>query len=304
MKTAATNSLHVIILAFAWVLSGSPLANAQNGVGINSASPKSDFEVNGSFGLAVTTITADTTLDSTTKSLVLCNNGATNIMVTLPTVANCLGRMYTIKKGTSSTGSVHIMGTSSQTIDGNTAYMLTSNDESVTVFSTGTEWKTIGKSNQPFPMGEINYFNTTGTTINITAQSNGSTNMIACAPATSLSSGAMEFVQLANGQLQYTGDRPKHFHIACTISMLAAGTQTDTFVFGLAKGTPGTPDTVTMLTASKVLQKFNDASTSTALHVAITMNKNDYLQLYAGNTTSTTRDVKVQTLTLFALGMD
>ena len=257
---------------------------------------KSDLEVNGSFGLAVTTLTSNATLDSTTKSLVLCNNGATNIMVTLPAVAGCPGRVYTIKKGTGSTGTVHIMGTSSQTIDGYSAYMMMNKDESVTLFSSGTEWKTVAKSNEPFPMGEINYFNMTGTTIAITTASDGSTNMVACAPPTTLSSGSMDFVQLSNGQLQYKGDRPKHFHIACTISTKAATSTADTFVFGLAKNT-------TILTTSKVLQEFKNASSSTALHVAIEMNKDDYLQLYVGNT-SNDRDVTINAITLFALGMD
>lgn len=298
MKTTYTPKNNPLLFAIALVLSGLPLANGQNSVGINTVDPKSDFEVNGSFGLAVSTVTATTTLDATTKSLVVCNNGASNIMITLPVVADCPGRMYTLKKGTGSTGSVHIEGAEmTETIDGDMHYMLMNTDESVTLFSNGTEWKTIGKSNEPFPMGEINYFSVAGTVINITAQSDGSTNMVACAPPTTLSTGAMDFDMSANGQLRYIGDRPKHFHIACTISMKAAGAQTDTFVFGIAKNT-------TVLTASKVLQEFKDASSSTALHVAIQMNKNDYLQFYAGNTTNANRDVTIQSLTLFALGMD
>lgn len=321
MKTTTTRPINPLFLAIAVLLTGLPLANAQNRVGINTVDPKSDFEVNGSFGLAVTTLippfpvppTAVELDDMTTKSLVVCDNGATAIKIALPAVTGCLGRTYTIKKGTLSTGSVDIMAMPSGTmIDGYASYMLVNKDESVTLFNNGTEWKTIGKSNEPFPMGEINYFNTTGSAISITLKSDGSTNMVPVAPTglvadgstqTALSPGSMDFVQRANGQLQYTGNRPKHFHIACTISVKSATGQSDTFVFGIAKGTPGTPDTVTMLTASKVLQEFKDVSSSTALHVAIEMNKNDYLQFYAGNTTNT-RNVTIQALTLFALGMD
>lgn len=297
MKTAIT-PLNPIFLTAALFLSGLSLASAQNGVGINSTTPKSDFEVNGSFGLAVSTVTANTTLDSTTKSLVVCNNGATAITIKLPTVADCPGRMYTIKKGTGSTAGVHIEGaTMAQTIDGLMHYMLMSKDESVTLFSNGTEWKTMGKSNEPFPMGEINYFSTTGTTMNITAQSNGFTNMVLCNPVTSLSTGAMDFTSNNAGRLTYTGERAKHFHIACTISTLSDANSADIFVYGVAKNG-------TVLPASKVLQKLGGEAQSTALHVAIEMTKNDYLELYVGNTTNANRDAIIQTFTLFALGMD
>jgi hypothetical protein len=47
----------------------------------------------------------------------------------------------------------------------------------------------------------------------------------------------------------------------------------------------------TVLTASKILQEFKDSSSSIALHVAIEMNKDDYLQFYAGKTTNSGRDV-------------
>jgi len=267
------------------------------GVGIKTVDPKSDFEVNGSFGIAVETITATTTLDANTKSMVICNNGATNITITLPAVATCSGRTYTIKKGTSSTGSIGIMGMSPTTIDGYASYMLTGRDESVTLFSNGTEWKTIGKSNEPFPMGEINYFNTTGTLIDIITPSNGSNNMVLCNPVTMLSPGMMGFTSNNAGRLTYTGDKPKYFHIACTISTSADANNASTFVYGLAKNG-------TVLPASKVIQNIAGTPASTALHVAIEMVKNDYLELYVGNTNGTVRDALIHSLTLFALGMD
>ncbi len=297
MKTTIQNPTHTF-LAIAFCLAGLPLATAtaQTGVGINTNTPKSDLEVNGSFGVAVTTLsTANATLDATTKSMVVCNNASTPITVTLPDATACAGRMYTIKKGTLSTGSVHINGTSSQTIDGNLSYMLMNKDQSVTVFSNGTEWKTIGKSNEPFPMGEINYFSTTGASTTFSAASDGTTNMVLCTPATSLTHG-MDFSERADGQLQYNGDRPKHFHIACTISASSAGQSAKRFVFGVAKNG-------TVLPASKVLQKIGGDVQSTALHVAIEMQKGDYLDLRAGNT-DTTEAVTLYSLTLFALGME
>ena len=54
---------------------------AQTGVGVNTTTPKSSLEVNGSLSKKVTTITASTTLD-TSYNVVICNNGASAITVT------------------------------------------------------------------------------------------------------------------------------------------------------------------------------------------------------------------------------
>ena len=142
MKTATTKNLNYIFLAIALFLLFLQLANAQNGVGINTITPKSNFEVNGSFGQTVTTVTSNTTLD-TNQSLVICNNGAVAISITLPAVVSCDGRIYNIKKDASSTAAVTISGT----IDGVSNLILKNTGEGVTIFSNGTEWKTMNNYN-------------------------------------------------------------------------------------------------------------------------------------------------------------
>lgn len=117
---------------------------AQNGVGINTITPKSNFEVNGSVGQTVTTVSASTTLDAT-QSIVICNNGATAITITLPDVTLCSGRIYNIKKDATSTANITINGT----IDGVTNLILKNAGEVVTLFSNGTEWKTMSNYNSP-----------------------------------------------------------------------------------------------------------------------------------------------------------
>lgn len=95
-------------------------ASAQNGVGINTTSPVSTLDVNGSVASKVNTVTASTTLDDT-YSNVVCNN-TTAIVITLPLANTCLGRMYHIKKV--NTGNVTVSRSGTNTIDGSTSWLL------------------------------------------------------------------------------------------------------------------------------------------------------------------------------------
>jgi len=115
--------------------------NAQ--VGIGTTDPKSTFEVNGTFGQKVSTITTTTTLDDTHGSVIICNNGSTAISVTLPAASSCTGRVYIIKRNATSTANVTIAGT----IDGVTNLILAKASESVTLFSNATEWKAASTNN-------------------------------------------------------------------------------------------------------------------------------------------------------------
>lgn len=146
------------------------------------------------------------------------------------------------------------------------------------------------------PMGEINYFNTTGTTVSITTQSDGSTNMVLVNPTTTLNNDSL-FDMSADGRLRYVGTTTRTFHIACTVSFDGAGSGTNVYVFGLAKSG-------TMVTQSKVLQSITAVGDiqSTALHVMTTLSTNQYLELYVGNLTDAD-DITIKTLTLFAVGM-
>ena len=117
------------------------LANAQDGVGVNTTSPKSNFEVYGSFGQKVNIVTGNTTLDAT-YSLVICNNGASAMAITLPDATACLGRIYTVKRNSASTSNVTITGT----IDGATNLVLLYANDAATIFSNGTDWSTKNRN--------------------------------------------------------------------------------------------------------------------------------------------------------------
>ena len=148
-------------------------------------------------------------------------------------------------------------------------------------------------------MGEINYFNTTGTTITIASASDGSTNLVKVSPVTALSADIFEFDNggANDGRLRYTGATTKMFHTAFTISMDASsGSGTNLYVFGIAKNGAASN--------CKVIQSIavsNDTQ-STALHGMVSLATNDYLELYAGNLTDGD-DLIVKTMNLFAMGL-
>ena len=82
-------------------------------IGIGTATPTSTLSVNGSQESIVTVITATTTLNATHHKIV-ANNGATNITITLPNALTCIGREYIISRYAGSTGTIKVVGTSSQ----------------------------------------------------------------------------------------------------------------------------------------------------------------------------------------------
>lgn len=270
---------------------------AQTGVGINTTTPKSDFEVNGSFAKKVTVVTATTTLDET-HSIVVCNNAGTAITLTLPAISTCLGRIYTIKKGDSTTD-VIIDANSTEEIDGDLTMVLSDSKIAITLFNNGMEWQATANYDAQFPMGEVSYFATVGTNIGITLRSDGSTNMVVCRPVTALlNRGEFDNGGSNNGRLRYTGKNSKIFHIACTISgTSASGSTGKTYVFGIAQNG-------TVQSSSKVLNRFaSDTDVqSTSLHVMLALAPNDYLEFFIGNTTDTV-DFKFVSLNLVAIGM-
>jgi len=62
------------------------------------------------------------------------------ITITLPAVASVVDRVYNIKKIDSSVNTVTIDGNSSETIDGSTTVVISSQYDSVTIHSNGNEW--------------------------------------------------------------------------------------------------------------------------------------------------------------------
>jgi hypothetical protein len=65
--------------------------------GVATATPNSTWQVNGSFGAGITTVTGNTTLN-TTHYTILCDATSGNITITLPTASTVTQRIYIIKK--------------------------------------------------------------------------------------------------------------------------------------------------------------------------------------------------------------
>jgi hypothetical protein len=102
--------------------------------GINTITPHSRLHVDGSFATAFRAITAARTLDASDH--IISADGTFNI--TLPTAVDIVGRQYKIKN--IGTGTITVVTTSSQTIDGAANHELSAQYQSVTVVSDGTNW--------------------------------------------------------------------------------------------------------------------------------------------------------------------
>lgn len=148
-----------------------------------------------------------------------------------------------------------------------------------------------------FPVGQISYFNTTGTAITIAAQSDGSTNLVLVNPTTSLWGSEVEMDSPSNvGRLRYTGSLTRNFLVTVTGSFLPA-TGNDAFVFAIAKG--GTAQA-----ASKQLV-FTDATTDTvpfSTSALVSLATNEYVELYVGNMTAG-RNMTINALSIRAVGL-
>lgn len=145
------------------------------------------------------------------------------------------------------------------------------------------------------PMGEISYFNTIGTLITMSSQSNGSNNMVVVNPVTALTAGVHEFTNggANDGTLQYIGTKKKMFHIAVTISGTPQ-TGNNVFVFGVALNGA-------VITTGKVLGSSSGTQFS-SLHIMLEMQLNDKIQLQMGNF-SESKNFTVKSLNFFAMGM-
>jgi hypothetical protein len=81
---------------------------------------------------------------TTTDYTILGNASTAAFSVTLPTSVGATGRVYVIKKVDSSANAVTVATTSSQTIDGQTTYVLSNQWGGVSVQSDGANWVIIG----------------------------------------------------------------------------------------------------------------------------------------------------------------
>lgn len=118
------------------------------------------------------------------------------------------------------------------------------------------------------------------------------------AGTTQLSTGItnVDFDHPASNRLRYTGAVTKSAHIACSFSVTSSGNG-KLYEFTVAKN--GTP-----IPGSEVQRKIGtgaDVGTG-AIHTAVDLAQNDYLELWVENLTDGT-DATIETLNLFAMMM-
>lgn len=106
-------------------------------VGIGTTAPLSSFDIQGSLGYAISTITSATTLNNT-HNVVLCNTGA--YTVTLPDATLNTGKSYYIKNIDTDGDDITIDGNGAQTIDGSATYVLSNYQQTVRLISDGSNW--------------------------------------------------------------------------------------------------------------------------------------------------------------------
>lgn len=99
----------------------------------------SNLESLASFGLAIASVSVDTTLDATHATVLVSASGA-NRTITLPAASGVTRRIYTIKKTDASGNTVTIDANGAETIDGATTQVLTTQYQSYTIQCDGSTW--------------------------------------------------------------------------------------------------------------------------------------------------------------------
>ena len=112
------------------------------GIKTGITTPNSTLQVVGSFATAFVAKTAAYTM-TVTDSVVTGDATTAAFSLTLPTSVGITGRQYTIKKIDVSANGVTVSTTSSQTIDGGTTAVLSTQYASITVVSDGANWLII-----------------------------------------------------------------------------------------------------------------------------------------------------------------
>lgn len=116
--------------------------DAGSKVGIGTTTPNARIQVNGSLSLPVVTKTSGYTL-TISDYLCICDAASGAFTITLPATSGIDGRIYQIKKIDSSTNIVTVDGNASETIDGALTFLITSQYDSITVQTNGTNWYII-----------------------------------------------------------------------------------------------------------------------------------------------------------------
>lgn len=126
------------------ILYGALIRQGKSGFGLGNNLPVSTLASGGSFSTAIVAVSSNTVADSTHGTILMDATGG-NRTVTLPTAASAYdsmgGRIYDVKKTDASANTVTVVRAGADTIDGATSVVLSSQNDEVTVKSSGgTAW--------------------------------------------------------------------------------------------------------------------------------------------------------------------
>ena len=111
-------------------------------VGVGTETPTTVLHVAGPLATAVATCSADHSVTST-DSVLLCNAASQAITLTLPSAAGIAGRQYTFKRVNAGANAVTVAAAATETIDGASTLVITTQYEHITIVSDGTNWWVI-----------------------------------------------------------------------------------------------------------------------------------------------------------------
>lgn len=122
-----------VILAYSNTLTGK--------VGVGTSAPKSTFHTSGSVGMKIASKTA--TYTAADETIILCDATSASFTINLPASTGVTDRIYIIKKTDSSANTVTIDGNASETIDGATTKVISTQYDKVIIACDGSNWHVI-----------------------------------------------------------------------------------------------------------------------------------------------------------------
>lgn len=128
--------------------------------------------------------------------------------------------------------------------------------------------------------GALNYFNTTGVSVNIVSISDGSSNLVAASPVTTLDPDSALFDSPVAGRIRFIGTSSRRF--VTTFNVSFTGPATSDIVVTLAKNGSA-------IATSKIIVGVDAVPTTVSCSATtqVSLTTNDYLQVYFGNLTNT-----------------
>lgn len=244
--------------------------------------------------LDIEVITGDATINYGDGLNIIDASGG-NITITLPDTKDKESSGFFIKRRDTSSNTVTIVGTSSQTIDGKSSFSLDPN-YSIEIYVVGSNWNVIsshilgatgatgvtgatGATGYSMSMGEI-FFESSSEHSTGNLSLNTAFEMV---PGTTLKQSTSGIFDMpSNGRLRYLGATTTTFHVSFSLSARSLSGSNQNYLFQVRQNG-------SVITGAGYKQTLQSASTyaggsSTKL---VTLAQNDYLSFFVTNLTST-----------------